>query len=50
MKLNRKKTFMFLFGLVALIGVLFFSVAAINMLDIKLNKPERVYYEPDENK
>jgi len=41
---------MFLFGLIVLIGVLFFSVAAVNVLDIKLHKPDRVYYEPDENK
>jgi hypothetical protein len=50
MKLKRKKTFMLLFVLVVLIGLMFFSGAIIEIFDIELSKPARVYYEPDENK
>jgi len=50
MKLKRKKTFVFLFVLMVLIGLLFFSGVIIEIFDIKLSKPARVYYEPDENK
>lgn len=50
MKLKRKKTFVFLFVLMVLIGLMFFSGAIIEIFDIELSKPARVYYEPDENK
>ena len=47
MKLSRKKTYIVLAILVLLLGSLFFSAMVVEVFDIQLSKPERIYYEPD---